>query len=762
MTLELVATRAVLARRTRVGLVGACLAAAVVLLALRWATPSDGTVVQLSNAVWRADQLRVDAVVDRSSALAAGDLVVGVDGQSLDALATGPSLDGSARPEAGHRYVFTVVRRTQTVQVPVVVERFPLWTFLLHRWPSLLFPCLLLVVGTYVFWRRPGDVAAQALFVIAGLVMPGTIGWLLGSQVATIAVDGPPTYLLLSEVPLALTWGVVLQFILAFPGGPSPLRRRGLQVTALLTPVVLYVGYLAVTLPAATSRRELAGRLLQVSLPSSTVLPVLATLLFVLVYRRMTDPAARRRALWIVGSLGLAAALWFAVWTLPALLGLAFFPDTAYVSLVLLPCPFAVGVAVLNLRLFDIDPVRRRLLIRVGTTALLVLVWMALAWWMTAVGLGNGTFALPLAVGLVAALTPPLNSWIRTALTRRVLGSRDQPHAVVTSLASSTLLEPGAEQLSRLTATLAAALKLDFVAIEVRGAGTQRLSGFAGVDRGAGILLPLTYGTEEVGTLRLDAGPSHELFGVADRELLATLQGHLSSITFNVLATSRLLAAREQLVLAREEQRRRLHHRLHDGLGASLAATKMKAEGASQLVGQDPARAAGLLNDVVAHCADMVEELREVVLDLRPPVLGQLGLAAAIRARALQLLQAGVDGRYPMQVEVTESGATDQPPAAVEIAVYWIAVEALNNAAHHSGATSCRVGLDWRTSPYPVLELSVTDNGVGIADDRHSGGGTVSMNDRAEELGGRLVIERPTTGGTRVRAMFPLRDRPET
>lgn len=738
-----------------VGVVVLGLVALAALVAVRWATPSDGTVVQLSNMVWRADRLRVDFVVGPVSALKPGDEVIGVDGTSLDALSTASSATSSASAPAGRFHVYTVVRDGQLVQVPVEVGRFPLRTFLVRSWPTLLLLVLLLVVGAYVFLRRPRDASARALLVVAGLMWPGAYGWLLGNQVITLAFRGPPVYMLLSEVPLALVWGVVLQFVVTFPGSPAWARRRTTQAAALTAPALVYAIYLVLVLPTAASGYEVRGRLLQVSYPSSSVLPIASAVLFVIVYLHIADPVSRQGARWIAASLAAAALLWFFVWTLPDQRVRAT-PDPGYVSLILIPCPIAVGVSVLRYRLFDVDAVRRRSLVRLATTMLVVTLFAAVAWSAVVLGFDRGPFALPVTAAVVAALAPLVSTTTRARLTRRVLGSREEPHEIVASLEDSRLLRPGEEQLARLTATLGVALRLSHVAIDLRGPGTQVLSASYGRDRGAGFRLPLVYGSEDIGELVLDAGPHRDPFGAEDRILLDTLKGHVGSIAYNVLTSGQLQGAREQLVVAREEQRRSLHNRLHDGLGGSLTATMMKAEAAAHLVQSEPDRAAGLLRDIVNDCAGMVGELRTLVLDLRPTVLGQLGLRAAIQERALHLVSSGLAHGQLLQVEVRELGRVEQPPAAVEIAAYWIALEAITNCAKHARAQHCRVVLDWQSWKGTVLDLRITDDGRGCPEDAQAGGGTISMSQRADELGGRLVIGQGENGGTSVRVTLPL------
>jgi signal transduction histidine kinase len=107
------------------------------------------------------------------------------------------------------------------------------------------------------------------------------------------------------------------------------------------------------------------------------------------------------------------------------------------------------------------------------------------------------------------------------------------------------------------------------------------------------------------------------------------------------------------------------------------------------------------------------------------------------------------------KVEAPDEGLPSLP-AAVEVACFRIAQEAIANASRHSGAHSCRVSLSLNGDNEQTLALEVADDGVGIPENRSAGVGMSSMRERAEELGGTLSVEALPQGGTRVVARFPL------
>jgi signal transduction histidine kinase len=230
------------------------------------------------------------------------------------------------------------------------------------------------------------------------------------------------------------------------------------------------------------------------------------------------------------------------------------------------------------------------------------------------------------------------------------------------------------------------------------------------------------------------------------------------------------------LVTAREEERRRLRRDLHDGLGATLAALNLEAGALRRSIRSDPQKAELLVDELRADIRATIEDIRRLVYDLRPPTLDQLGLVAAVRAQAEQCSRpgeapagqssldslpttAGSSAKLDdplLQVEVDAPEELPPLPAAVEVAAYRIAQEALTNVVHHSQARYCLVRLKLADD----LELEIVDDGIGLASDRNglSGIGLISMRERAVELGGTCVVEPAPGGGTRVLASLPLQE----
>ena len=214
---------------------------------------------------------------------------------------------------------------------------------------------------------------------------------------------------------------------------------------------------------------------------------------------------------------------------------------------------------------------------------------------------------------------------------------------------------------------------------------------------------------------------------------------------------------------AREEERRRLRRDLHDGLGPTLGGLTLGLDAARSSLIQDPKTADAVLSELKSQTRDAVADIRRVVHGLRPPALDDLGLVAAIQQQAAR--HGTLSGDTPgapghtngpvFSMAAPEDDGLPPLPAAVEVACYRIAQEAITNVSRHAGARNCwvRVSPDAHAS---VVYLEATDDGAGIPEDRRAGVGLTSMRERVEELGGTLAVEAIPGGGTRVLTRLPL------
>ncbi len=257
--------------------------------------------------------------------------------------------------------------------------------------------------------------------------------------------------------------------------------------------------------------------------------------------------------------------------------------------------------------------------------------------------------------------------------------------------------------------------------------------------------VPLRFQDEVLGVLGLSGG---------DVRVLAPLASHAGAALAAAHRAAALQRSRTLLVTAREEERRRFSRDLHDGLGAFLAGIGFTVDAAGNALKADPERARGLLTQIRTHVAEAGAGVRRLVRGLRPPELAQLGLAGAVEHTAATLGAGGVE------IEVT-AGDVSGLPAAVEVTAYLVAREALTNAVRHGGPRRCAVRLGRtaagaKTGTTDGFELSVRDDGSGLAPEAVPGVGLTSMRERVEELDGKLTIDAAPGGGTVVAAWIPL------
>jgi signal transduction histidine kinase len=360
-----------------------------------------------------------------------------------------------------------------------------------------------------------------------------------------------------------------------------------------------------------------------------------------------------------------------------------------------------------------------------------------------------------LATGAGALLALPLRDRMQLILDRLMFGDRDDPYRAITRLGTQLEGSIDVEGVPAIVVeTVAQALHLPFVAMELDGAGVVTAAyGHLPVDSRPDDLLrlPLVHHGAPIGSLVLAPRSPGERFDAADLRLLAVLGRQAGPAIEAAKLTADLRRSRMRLVTAREEERRRLRRDLHDGVGPALAGSLLKMEAARATLDDDANGAREVLADLAASTRRVIDEVRRVTYDLRPPALDELGLVGAIREQAATF-EGGPAGSPRIDLRVP----ADLPalPAATEVAAYRIVLEALTNVVRHSGASCATISIEARGED---LVLEIRDDGRGMADEQ-PGVGLRSMRERAEELGGRLEVAAGGERGTLVRAVLPLLD----
>ncbi len=485
--------------------------------------------------------------------------------------------------------------------------------------------------------------------------------------------------------------------------------------------------------------------------PVSGVLGGLGLLLTVLLFGgaafavrarlRRASGEARLQLLWLVWgatSLPLALALvWAGYFVFDAN------PVVVDAALVLagVALPLAIGIAILRHRLFDIQLVlSRTLTYGVLVVAVVALYALLLFGADRLVGdrvVGDRTAGVVLAIVLVTVAMQPAYGRLQRRIERWVYGYRSDPATALRRLGANVESADPLHVVESITASVADALKVNRVWVEARGDYPS--------DDPRTLRVPLVHRGDRIGDLAL-AVPAGRTMSAADTALLHDLARHAAVTVRAAQLAGELQTSRSRIVSAREEERKRLRRDLHDGLGPSLAAILLKL-GAVQSR-EDAAERNCLLAEVREETRAAITEVRRVVDDLRPPAIDEVGLVDAIRQRAASLstdlLTYHVDGPQILP----------PIPAAVEVAAFRIASEAMTNVAKHSGASRCQVELELDGT----LGLTISDNGRGSGQPTDGGVGWTSMAERAAELGGSCTVSTRAEGGVIVRAVLPLRE----
>jgi signal transduction histidine kinase len=210
---------------------------------------------------------------------------------------------------------------------------------------------------------------------------------------------------------------------------------------------------------------------------------------------------------------------------------------------------------------------------------------------------------------------------------------------------------------------------------------------------------------------------------------------------------------KRRLINAQEEERQRISREIHDDLGNRIALLALSVRQIMKKRSKNSRSRMQQLNDVVDHLTELSNAMRDLSHYLHPPLLQYVGIRAALKTLATEF---GKTRGLRMEVVVPEE--FPPVPDEVELCIFRISQECLQNIAKHSGADSVRIVLN--TTPSEV-ELKVSDTGRGFIESeavQKGGLGLISMRERVLCIGGRLEVNSSPGAGTEVRAVIPLQD----
>jgi two-component system, NarL family, sensor kinase len=453
----------------------------------------------------------------------------------------------------------------------------------------------------------------------------------------------------------------------------------------------------------------------------------------------------RQQLRWVGASLGLAVPLFVVggfLWGVVP--GIEVLPVLAFIA-----PPVGIAVAVLKYRLYEIDLVVNRALVYGAMTVCVVGSYVAIVGGVGATVSSRGDLLVSLVVtGAVAVCFQPLRERVQRFVNRLMYGERDDPYTAIAGLGRTlaSALQPDAV-LPTVVETIGKTLALQYVGLALAGDDASQedeaVAGYGTPDTEI-LAFPLVHQGIAVGELRLAPRPGERL-RERDHHLLVDLAPQVAAAVHAVGLSRELQSARQRIVQLREEERRRIRRDLHDGLGPALAGLTFTLEAVRNLADSDLRRADELLVSATEQVQTMIADVRRLIYGLRPPTLDQLGLAASLRGLATR--------ESSPETDVTIDAPSTMPPlpAAIEVAAYWIAQEALTNVKRHAHAANCNV----RVAIEPtVLRLEIADDGGGFVTGS-TGIGLHTMKERAAEVGGTCEIGVRAGGGTLVKASLP-------
>ncbi len=699
-------------------------------LVWRLVTPSECTWLTPSPQDW--SEAGVRPLTDAACALQPGTTVIGARVAGDSALLT----TGSGQ----------VVTLPLDPSGPLITQRLSesVWT--------LAFVVGFFALALYASWRRPTERAAGIAVVMSGALLGSTIITIVGLP-AHDAFAGPSRWAFAGgTLPMyLLAWGAGLAWAAVFP---TPLlRRRAYMVVtgACLVPVTAWT--LAALLLGATSTTFTGWMHSAIVVQMSLTVTALAASMAILGVRLnrssqvVPGSVPRQQLLWVAGSFCVAAVLTLALWMVPQLIaGQSLLPP----ELIGAPGLFFVagfGIAMARYRLFDLDVVLARTLVYSGLTLAAIVMYLSTSAILAAGfnALAPGQVAVIGAL-LVAIIVNPVRVRLERSVNRVFYGDRDEPYAALSRVAEG-ITDRGAPD-AKVAYDIRRALRAPFVVITDRQGRAIASGDPAAVANGC-VEFAAHHAGQDEGALQVAARGAGERFSGTERRLLADIARQIGAGLHEQRLVLQLQQSRERIVVAREEERRALRRTLHDEVGPTMAALSLRAETVRRNITRSGAGSSDIdpvLSSMSADASQAAEVLRKLAYNLRPPALDEYGLEAALR-RYTQSVQ------DPVVSFVADGPLTTVPmSAAVEAALYRIAVAAVTNASRHAHACACTVHLSVSSD---CVRLTVTDDGRGLPANAVKGVGILSMQERAAELGGSCTVSNASPG-TRVCAQIPV------
>jgi signal transduction histidine kinase len=427
--------------------------------------------------------------------------------------------------------------------------------------------------------------------------------------------------------------------------------------------------------------------------------------------------------------------------------------------------PASIGVAVLRYRLYELDVVIKKTVVFAILAVLLTIVAVgallgASSLVTEAASTETGTGLVAAALFVVGVLVWPLWRLARRIADRLVFGGRFTPYEVLTQFSRRVGATYSADDvLPRMAHVLGQATRAKVARVWVTVGAELRLEASWPNDApdvpthvrlaigplpdlGGEHVVEVRHQRQLLGALTVSMAASDPM-NPSKEKLIQDLASQAGPVLRNVRLVQDLRESRRRIVSAQDERARKLERDIHDGVQQQLVALQVKQRLAEGFMESDPPRARTMLSQLQSETASALEDLRDLARGIYPPLLADKGLSSALEAQAR---------KAPVPVSV-DADSVGRYPQDVEAAVYFCALEALNNVAKYAEAKNVTVSL---LQSDGMLSFTVSDDGRGFDPDATRGGtGLQGMADRLEAIGGELTIETAPGGGTRVRGDVP-------
>jgi len=638
---------------------------------------------------------------------------------------------------------------------------------------SLLFITLFLFVGWSIVTRQPRNTIGWLLLAIPTL----TVIALFCGDYATEALATHPGSLPFGRAAAWFDrWLIVLALdsfvplFLLFPDGRIPSRRwRPVLWLTIAAPVVTILAFaltpgrltgafadlttVNVTNPLGVDALgDLLHTLTQVAGLLTFASGILAGVAIVVRYRSATGEV-RQQIKWLafVGVLFLVelfvgiilsvvlgespagdavGTIVFVVWSLTLTIGI----------------PVACGVAILRYHLYELDVVVRKAVVFGLLAAFVTGVYVVVVGGI-GVLIGSHNAALSFVAAAVLALAfQPARDRARRVADRIVYGERATPYEVLAEFSSRVgdayaaddVLPRMAQVLTSGTGAASATVWLQ-VGTELHPVATYPAD--AAPQRAHPV--DVLHQGEKLGELSVEMTAADPMDPSKDK-LIRDLAAQAGLVLRNVRLIEDLRASRQRLVAAQDDERRRIERNLHDGVQQQLVALQVQLRLLGTLAGRDPERTSAMAATLQDRAAEALEDLRDLARGIYPPLLADQGLAAALTAQARKAV---------VPTTVTPS-TIDRFPQEIEAAVYFCALEAMNNVAKYADASAATITLARADG---TLRFTVSDDGAGFDPTVTSyGTGLQGMADRLDAIGGSLRVTSTPGEGTTITGSVPV------